>query len=148
QTKESIMTISTVTIVGSGYMGGGIAQVLAIAGSDVTVADVSVDNANASLEQLREEARDFEAQGLYLPGSAKLFVQHSSAGKTIEEAVAEVDFTEEAVYEQVDVVREVLENFSQTARPDATIGTNTSTIPVKELESAVVHPERFLTVHF
>ncbi|MGO2996166.1 MAG: 3-hydroxyacyl-CoA dehydrogenase NAD-binding domain-containing protein, partial [Brachybacterium alimentarium] len=36
------MTISTVTIVGAGYMGGGIAQVLAIAGFDVTIADVSV----------------------------------------------------------------------------------------------------------
>src|SRR5699024_11354312 len=34
------------------------------------------------------------------------------------------------------------------ARPDAIIGTNTSTIPVKQLSDAVVHPERFLTVHF
>ncbi|HLT67456.1 MAG TPA: 3-hydroxyacyl-CoA dehydrogenase family protein [Microbacterium sp.] len=142
------MTISTVTIVGSGYMGGGIAQVLAIAGFDVTVADVSVDNANASLERLRKEARDFEAQGLYAPGSAELVEQHISAGKTIEEAVADVDFIEEAVFERVDVKREVLANISQHARPDAIIGTNTSTIPVKELESAVVHPERFLTVHF
>lgn len=51
------MSISTVTIVGAGYMGGGIAQVLAIAGFDVTIADVSVDNANASLQRLRAEAR-------------------------------------------------------------------------------------------
>ena len=50
------MTISTVTIVGAGYMGGGIAQVLAIAGFDVTIADVSVENANASLERLQRVA--------------------------------------------------------------------------------------------
>lgn len=142
------MSISTVTIVGAGYMGGGIAQVLAIAGFDVTIADVSVDNANASLERLRAEARQFEEQGLFSPGSADLVEQNISAGKTIEEAVADVDFIEEAVFERIDVKRDVLALISKHARPDAIIGTNTSTIPVKELESAVEHPERFLTVHF
>ena len=142
------MTISTVTIVGAGYMGGGIAQVLAIAGFDVTIADVSVENANASLERLQKEAREFEEQGLYAPGSADLVAKNISAGKTIEEAVADVDFIEEAVFERIDVKRDVLAKISEHARPDAIIGTNTSTIPVKELESAVKHPERFLTVHF
>ncbi|MEE1650269.1 3-hydroxyacyl-CoA dehydrogenase family protein [Brachybacterium sp. J144] len=142
------MSISTVTIVGAGYMGGGIAQVLAIAGFEVTVADVSVETANASLERLRREAREFEEQGLYAPGSADLVEKNISAGKTIEEAVADVDFIEEAVFERVDVKREVLARISEHARPEAIIGTNTSTIPVKELVSAVKHPERFLTVHF
>src|SRR5699024_2260222 len=148
RTKEFLMTISTVTIVGAGYMGGGIAQVLAIAGFQVTVADVSVDNANASLERLQKEARDFEEQGLYAPGSADLVAENISAGKTLEEAVADVDFIEEAVFERVDVKRDVLAKISEHARPDAIIGTNTSTIPAKELESAVKHPARFLTVHF
>ena len=132
------MTISTVTIVGAGYMGGGIAQVLAIAGFQVTVADVSVDNANASLERLQKEARDFEEQGLYAPGSADLVAENISAGKTLEEAVADVDFIEEAVFERVDVKRDVLAKISEHARPDAIIGTNTSTIPVKEDRKSVV----------
>ena len=142
------MTISTVTIVGAGYMGGGIAQVLAMAGFQVTIADVSVENADASLERLQKEARDFEDQGLYAPGSAELVAKNITAGKTIEDAVADVDFIEEAVFERIDVKRDVLAKISEHARPDAIIGTNTSTIPVKELESAVTNPERFLTVHF
>lgn len=142
------MTINTVTIVGAGYMGGGIAQVLAIAGFDVTIADVSIENANASLERLQKEAKAFEEQGLFPAGSADLVAANISAGKTIEEAVADVDFIEEAVFERVDVKRDVLSTISKHARPDAIIGTNTSTIPVKELESAVTNPERFLTVHF
>src|SRR5699024_12119991 len=72
RTKEFPMTISTVTIVGAGYMGGGIAQVLAIAGFDVTIADVSVENANATHERLRQEARGLEDQGLYSTGEAQL----------------------------------------------------------------------------
>ena len=141
----TISTISTVTIVGAGYMGGGIAQVLAIAGFDVTIADVSVENANASLERLQREAREFEEQGLFSPGSADLVAKNISAGKSLEEAVADVDFIEEAVFERLDVKRDVLGTISQHARPDAIIGTNTSTIPVKELVSAVKNPERFLT---
>ena len=91
------MTISTVTIVGAGYMGGGIAQVLAIAGFQVTIADVSVENANASLERLQQEARDFEDQGLFSPGSADLVAKNISAGRTIEEAVADVDLDRKSV---------------------------------------------------
>lgn len=89
------MSISTVTIVGAGYMGGGIAQVLAIAGFDVTIADVDVDVADKSLGRLQQEARDFEEQGLFSPGSADLVAKNISAGKTIEEAVADVDFIED-----------------------------------------------------
>src|SRR5690625_6253436 len=127
------MSISTVTIVGAGYMGGGIAQVLAIAGFDVTIADVDVAVADKSLERLQQEARDFEEQGLFAPGSAELVAKNISAGKSIEDAVADVDFIEEAVFERVDVKREVLGTISEHARPDTIIGTNTSTITVKEL---------------
>lgn len=140
--------IQNVTIVGAGYMGGGIAQVLAMAGFTVTVADVSVDNADAALARLTREAAEFEEQGLFAPGSAALVEQNISAGKTIEEAVADADFIEEAVFEVPAVKQEVLARISAAARPDAIIGTNTSTIPVKVLEPAVSHPERFLTVHF
>ena len=89
--------------------GGGIAQVLAIAGFDVTIADVSVDTANASLERLQREAREFEEQGLFSPGSADLVAKNISAGKSLEDAVADVDFVEEAVFERLDVKRDVLE---------------------------------------
>ncbi|MDO5661429.1 MAG: 3-hydroxyacyl-CoA dehydrogenase family protein [Brachybacterium sp.] len=142
------MSISTVTVVGAGYMGGGIAQVLAMADYPVTIADVSADAAQTSLERLRQEARDFEEQGLFPAGSAAKVEQNITAGASIEEAVADVDLIEEAVFERIDVKRDVLGLISRHARPDAIIGTNTSTIPVKELVSAVEHPERFLTVHF
>lgn len=142
------MNIKTVTVVGAGYMGGGIAQSLAMAGFPVRIADVSVEAAEAALERLRREAREFEEQGLFPSGSADSIERNLSAGLTIAAAVADADFIEEAVFEKVEVKREVLGQISAAARPEAIIGTNTSTIPVKELVSAVSHPERFLTVHF
>lgn len=140
--------INSVTVVGAGYMGGGIAQSLALSGFSVQIADVDVATALKGLERLLEEAQAFEDQGLYKPGSTEVIKANLSAGKTIEEAVADADFIEEAVFEVPDVKHRVLATISAHARPDAIIGTNTSTIPVKVLAPAVQHPERFLTVHF
>ncbi|MCQ9388207.1 3-hydroxyacyl-CoA dehydrogenase family protein [Brevibacterium sp. 50QC2O2] len=142
------MNIEKVTVVGAGYMGGGIAQSLAMVGFDVTIADVSVEAAEKSLTRLQREAREFEEQGLFPAGAADTITAHLHTNGTIAEAVADADFIEEAVFEVLDVKRSVLATISEHARPDAIIGTNTSTIPVHELVSAVSHPERFLTVHF
>ena len=140
--------ITTVTVVGAGYMGGGIAQSLALAGFTVQIADVDVAASLKGLERLLTEVREFEAEGLYPAGSTELITKNLSAGKPIEEAVADADFIEEAVFEVLEVKHSVLRTISTFARPDAIIGTNTSTIPVRELAPAVTHPERFLTVHF
>jgi 3-hydroxybutyryl-CoA dehydrogenase len=140
--------ISRVTVVGAGYMGGGIAQSLALAGFTVQIADVDVAASLTGLERLLAEVREFENEGLYPPGSTEVITKNLSAGKPIEEAVADADFIEEAVFEVLEVKHRVLRTISEFARPDAIIGTNTSTIPVRELAPAVTHPERFLTVHF
>ena len=140
--------INKVAVVGAGYMGGGIAQCLALAGMDVQLADASTDATHASLARLIREAGEFEAQGLYAPGSADTIRARLHASPSIEDAVSDVDFVEEAVFEKLDVKHDVLGRISAAARPDTIIGTNTSTLPVKVLATAVTHPERFLTVHF
>jgi 3-hydroxybutyryl-CoA dehydrogenase len=142
------MTINSVTVVGAGYMGGGIAQSLALSGLTVQIADVDVDASLRGLERLLRESQEFEDQGLYKPGSTDIIKKNLVAGKPIEEAVADADFIEEAVFELPDVKKSVLATISEHARPDAIIGTNTSTIPVHLLAPAVRNPERFLTVHF
>lgn len=142
------MKINTVTVVGAGYMGGSIAQVMAMEGMPVRIADVDVQTANEALERLKKEAVEFEEQGLFPKGSAEKIKKNLSAGLTIAEAVQDVDFIEEAVFERVDVKHDVLKEISKHARLDAIIGSNTSTIPVHELAPAVNNPERFLTVHF
>lgn len=140
--------INTVTVVGAGYMGGGIAQVLALAGFSVRITDVDPEATQAALARLEKEAREFEEQGLFDAGSADAIMENLTAVDSIEEAVADVDFVEEAVFEDPDVKKEVLGRISAAARPDAIIGTNTSTIPVKVMAPGVTGPERFLTVHF
>lgn len=60
-----------IAVVGAGYMGGGIAQVFAMAGMDVVIVDADPDLTVRHLDRLREEAQDFENRGLFQPGSAE-----------------------------------------------------------------------------
>lgn len=140
--------IETVAVVGAGYMGGGIAQSLALAGMQVAVVDADPEVTKRQFARLLDEARQFEEQGLYAPGSVDTIRANLSQGTTMEETVRDVDFVEEAVFERLDVKTDVLRRISAAARADAIIGTNTSTIPVRDLAGAVTRPERFMTVHF
>ena len=140
--------ISKVAVVGAGYMGGGIAQCFALAGMDVQLADASPDDTLKSLDRLIGEARQFEQQGLFPSGAAETIRARLHAAASIEEAVSDAEFVEEAVFERTDVKHDVLRRICAATGAQTIIGTNTSTIPVKVLVEAVTEPRRFLTVHF
>jgi 3-hydroxybutyryl-CoA dehydrogenase len=142
------MSDLTVAVVGSGYMGGGIAQVLALAGATVKIADVSEEIAVKNYGRLIAEARQFVADGLFPDDAVARLEEHLSPAASIEEAVADADFIEEAVPEKIEIKHETLRRISAAARPDAVIGSNTSTILIASLAEAVTNPERFLGVHF
>lgn len=142
------MTTHDIAVVGSGYMGGGIAQVLALAGHRVRIADVSAEIAQANLDRLLGEAEQFAADGLFPADAVERIRAHLTAAESIEEAVAEASFIEEAVPERIEIKHETLRRISAAARPDAIIGSNTSTILIGSLAEAVERPERFLGVHF
>ena len=139
--------MTRIAIVGSGYMGGGMAQVFALAGHDVVLSDVTAEVAASNLERVRRETAEFEEQGLYRRGSTDLIVQNITAAASIEEAVAGAEFVEEAVPELIDIKHDTLRRIS-LANPTAVIGSNTSTISIGILAEAVENPGRFLGIHF
>ncbi|GAA2094653.1 3-hydroxyacyl-CoA dehydrogenase family protein [Microlunatus panaciterrae] len=141
-------TIETVAVIGAGYMGGGIAQSLASNGVDVVIADKDPALTAAAYERLLAETTSLERQGLFPAGSLERLQAHLSTADTIEAAVQHADLVEEVVFEDVAVKHAVLRQISAAARPDAIIGSNTSTIPVHVLQEAVERPERFLIVHW
>jgi 3-hydroxybutyryl-CoA dehydrogenase len=140
--------IAHIAVIGAGYMGGGIAQVFAMAGFDVAICDADPALTSRHLDRLRREADDFEQQGLFQPGSADLVEKNLRAAESVAEAVAGADLVEEAVLERPEVKGPVLHSIEQAARPEAVIGSNTSTLPIGDLASGLERPERFLGVHF
>ncbi|MDP9889667.1 3-hydroxyacyl-CoA dehydrogenase family protein [Pseudarthrobacter enclensis] len=142
------MSTRNIAVVGSGYMGGGIAQVLALAGARVALADVSAEIAQSNYERLLKESDEFVAAGLFPANATDLLKENLWAAKDIEEAVADAEHIEEAVPEVLEIKHATLGRISAAARPDAIIGSNTSTISIAKLAEVVENPERFLGVHF
>ena len=137
-----------IAVVGSGYMGGGIAQVLALAGARVALADVSAEVAQKNFDRLIAESRDFVADGLFPAGATETLQKNLWPAESLAQAVADADFIEEAVPEVLAIKHDTLRQITAAARPDAIIGSNTSTISIADMADAVGNPERFLGVHF
>lgn len=142
------MTSHTIAVVGSGYMGGGIAQVLALSGATVRIADISEEIARKNYDRLIAEAEQFVADGLFPADAVERIRANVSPAASIEEAVVGADFIEEAVPEKIEIKHETLRRISAAASAEAIIGSNTSTILIGSLAEAVTNPERFLGVHF
>lgn len=139
---------SNVAVVGAGYMGGGIAQVFAIAGHRVALADRDEQTAAAAAKRLIEQGRDFEQLGLIPEGAADAIASNISAAASIEDAVASASYITEATPEVAEIKHPTLQRISSAAAPEAIIATNTSAMPIESLADAVTRPDRFLGVHW
>ena len=137
----------TVAVIGSGYMGGGIAQSFALAGHTVLLADTDLPSARKAVDRLVAEGALYAARGLF-PKDAESQLGERLKARSLNEAAGQASYVSEAVPEQVDLKRGVLAAASGAAEPDTVIATNTSAIPIGELSQSVVGPERFLGVHW
>jgi len=145
---KTTKTIAATAVVGAGYMGGGIAQVLALHGHKVALGDVDGEIAERARLRLVNQARDFEARGLLPAGAAGAIAGNLTAAASIEEAVSTADYVAEAVPEDRVIKADILRRISAAAPAGAVIASNTSAIPIGELAAAVSNPERFLGVHW
>ena len=121
------MMINKAAVVGAGLMGSGIARHMASYDVQVTL----VDN---SEEQLARAAQVNDNPDL----------QYT----TDMTAINAVDYVIEAVFENLDVKRQVLSQISSAVSPDCLIASNTSSLLIKDLERAVSGPNRFIGVHY
>lgn len=135
--------ISKAACVGGGVIGGGWIARFLLSGIDVAVYDPHPEAERIVGEVIANAER---AYGMLtsapLPPRGRLtFV------KTLEEAVADADFVQESVPEQLELKRRVLTAIDAAARPDALIGSSTSGLLPTELQAHMKHPERFFVSH-
>jgi 3-hydroxybutyryl-CoA dehydrogenase len=142
------MTISRAAVVGAGYMGGGIAQVIASAGIPVALADQTEQLSRDARERILLSVLAQEDRGLVVSGTSERMRDLLTAASSIEEAVADANYITEAVLEDVSVKTQTLRRISEAASRSAVIASNTSAIEIETLADSVNDPERFLGVHW
>ncbi|MCD6361430.1 MAG: 3-hydroxyacyl-CoA dehydrogenase family protein [Armatimonadetes bacterium] len=141
------MQVDTMTIIGAGTMGTGIAQVAAQAGIEVHLIDTSEDALERSRGILRRSLNGaIEREKLTEDQAAE--VEGRITWGMDREAVAGADWIIEAVFEDIEVKRGTLARIGELAREDAVISSNTSTLPIAALAEMSGRPERFIGMHF
>ena len=141
------MEISRVCVVGGGTMGNGIAHVFALKGFEVTLVEAKKDLADKALATILKNLERQVAKGaikedemLAARGRLKLALSISDARG--------FQFAVEAVPERMDLKKTVFRELEAAAAPGAVLVTNTSSLPVTEIASAVKDASRVIGMHF
>jgi 3-hydroxybutyryl-CoA dehydrogenase len=135
------------TVIGAGLMGSGIAQVAAQAGWRVTLRDVGDDALARGLAGIRTSLDRFVAKGTVTGADAAAALERITTTTELD-AAADADLVVEAVFEQLDVKRQVFTELDRICRDGAVLATNTSAIPITQIAAATRRPESVVGTHF
>ena len=142
------MGIKNITILGSGIMGHGIAQVSAMAGYNVTLRDIeqqfldkAISKIRWSLDKLVSKEKISKDEGDEIISRIKLVVD-------LGDAVRDCDLVIEAVPEIMELKKKVYAELDKVADDQVIFASNTSTLPITEIANTVSNPEKFIGIHF
>jgi 3-hydroxybutyryl-CoA dehydrogenase len=141
------MGFQKIGVLGSGIMGGGIAEVAAATGATVIARSRSHATADAMLATIEKSLAKQVDKGKRTPEDADDIIARVSATTHMGD-LADCDFIIESVIEDLDVKRGVFRELNDVVKPDAIIATNTSTLSVIELAMETSHPDRVCGLHF
>ncbi len=145
------MEIKKVGVLGCGLMGSGIAQVAAMAGFDVTVLEVEQKYLDKGFAGIEKSLGKFATRSIEKGGITTQQKDATMArlkGTTNKSDLADCDIIVEAIIENVDEKKKMWASLDPIVKSDAIFASNTSSISVTELLTAVKRPERFVGLHF
>ena len=134
-------------VIGAGLMGAGIAQVAAVAGWDVVLRDVDEPALERGRAGIAASLARFVAKDKLGPDAAEA-AQDRITMTTDLHAVDSADIVVEAVFESLDVKRDVFAALDGICRPDAVLASNTSAIPITQIAVATRRPDSVIGAHF
>lgn len=147
--KESAKPIAvrSVGVLGAGTMGAGIATSFAAAGIPVTVVDSSAEALQRGLKAVRGNLERLHAKSGASTEDLERKLNSLSGSEDIG-AVAAHDLVIEAVFEQMEIKKDVFKLLDKIAKPGAILASNTSYLDVNEIAAVTSRPESVLGLHF
>ena len=139
--------MDTISVIGAGTMGAGIAQVSVLAGYAVILYDVADDLLVQSLDGIRASIDKGVARGKTAESIATTAKEAIQTTTSLETA-AQADLIIEAAPEKLALKREIFAALDATAPEHTIFGSNTSSLSIDALAGAVKRPDRFLGIHF
>ncbi len=141
------LDIRKVGVIGAGQMGNGIAHVCALAGFPVLLNDVSLDRVKSGLATVNGNMARQVSKKLISEEERQKALDRITPAEALE-AMADCDLVIETAAEKEDVKTRIFSQLCPLLKPEAIIGTNTSSISITRLASSTDRPERFIGIHF
>lgn len=142
------MEIQKVVIVGSGFMGSGIAYVTAKVGKNVVMVDQEQKFLDAGMTKIKDMIKDGISRNKMTPHQGMQLSQLFKTSLGLAEAVKDANLVIEAVYENMDIKKEIFKVLSDNAPSDSILASNTSTLSITEMATVAENPERVVGMHF
>ncbi len=141
------MAVRTIAVLGAGQMGGGIAQVAAMAGYDVVMRDIEQRFVDGGFNKIDTRLQRAVEKGSLRPDEAKA-IRGRIRGTLAMADAAHADLVIEAVPEEPALKKSVLQEIDVLALPATLFASNTSSISIDELAAATRRADRFVGMHF
>jgi 3-hydroxybutyryl-CoA dehydrogenase len=129
-------------------MGHGIAQVSAMAGHTVWMRDIDEDIVADGLAAIESNLNEGIDRDKVTEDEAEATLDRLSGTTSLEEAVTDADIVVEAVPEDMDIKHDTVTEIESHVARDTVIASNTSSLSLTEIASALDHPDRAVGLHF
>ena len=140
-------SFSNIGIVGAGAMGRGIAQIAAQSGCSVRFHDTQRAVCEAAVDALRDTWARLHAKGKLNPNDLDTFQSRVGIADSLGD-LRDADLVVEAVVERLDIKQDLFRQLESIVSETTVLATNTSSLSVTQISTALKHPERFAGFHF
>jgi 3-hydroxybutyryl-CoA dehydrogenase len=141
------LNIRKIGVIGAGQMGSGIAHVSALAGFEIKLNDLSPDRIKAGIATINGNMARQVSRKRITEEERQAALERIAPAETLD-AFSDCDLVIEAATEKEDVKRTIFATLCPVLKPDAILGSNTSSISITRLASSTDRPERFIGIHF
>lgn len=142
------MEIKRVAVIGAGAMGSGIAYLCAWKGYNVSVREINEDLLKRGMGRIREMIVAGVSRGKLTPREAEEIMRRAKGTTDITEAAKDADIVIEAVFEDINMKKEVFKQLAEACPPHTILASNTSALSISEMASATKRPDKVIGLHF
>ena len=142
-----LLPVETVGILGAGTMGAGIAMNFLNAGIPVHIVETRQEALDRGLKTIRTNYENTAKKGRLQVGDIEKRMALLTGSLDMQQ-LADVDLVIEAVFENMDVKKDIFKRLDQTCKAGAILASNTSALDLNEIASATSRPESVIGLHF
>ena len=142
------LTIRNITVLGSGVMGHGIAQVSATAGYNVVLRDIKQEFLDKAMEKIRWSLDKLVTKEKISEEEGNTIFSRITPIVDLDDAVKDAELVIEVVPEIMDLKKQVYAELDKAAKPEVIFASNTSTLPITEIANTTSRPDKFIGIHF